>query len=532
MKLAVEGLKKNNVEYIETTRTQLKHVVENILSDKECRLSTCLAYDGRGIDGALHVAYIFTCHREGRHIIVDVPVDPATASMDSLYPLTGSPACTWCEAEARDLYGIKFRGNPWKGRLVLPDTWPKNIHPMRKDAPRGKPPVEPEKALKKKPRPGIPLGPYHPALHEPEYFELHVIGEKVVDVWYRGFFVYRGIEKLAEDRFLYHQVPFLAERICGICGFVHSTTYCMAVEAALGIEVPERAKYIRTVLLELERIHSHLLCTAAILHTVGYDTGFMHIMNAREEVMDAAEIITGNRKTYSANTPGGVRVDIDESMARTILEKAEKAVTKGVKLAREYAELDEVKTRLEETGILDRKDAWKWGALGPVARASGIDIDMRRDKPYAAYENVEFEVPVMDEGDSMARYMIRLEEALESLKILKQVLKDLPKTPLRAEGQDYKPFHVGLAASEAPRGECLHYIITGRGKRLWRWKIRSPTYNNLALLPNLLVDRPLADAPVILMSIDPCFSCTDRVILVELDKGRRRSVSLARLTRP
>jgi len=531
LRLLTGGLKERGVEYIEATRSNYRKVVEEILADKECRLSTCLAYDGRGIDGSLHVAYIFTCHRKGRHVVVDVSVDPATATLDSLYPLTGSPACTWCEAEARDLYGIRFRGNPWRGRLVLPDGWPENLHPMRKDAPRGRPKIRVEEAARR-PRPGIPLGPYHPALHEPEYFELHVIGERVVGVYYRGFFVYRGIEKLAEDRFGFMQVPFLAERICGICGYVHSTTYCMAVENALGVEPPEKAKYIRSVLLELERIHSHLLCTAAILHTVGYDTGFMHIMHAREEVMDAAELVTGNRKTYSANTPGGVRVDVDESMARAILEKAERAVSKGVKLAREYVELGEVKSRLEEVGVLSREDAWKWGALGPVARASGIDIDMRRDKPYAAYGEVEFEVPVMDEGDALARYLLRLEEVEQSLHILRQLLRSMPSTPLRSEVTDYEPLRVGLAASEAPRGECLHYVITGKGKKLWRWKIRSPTYNNLALVPELLIGNALADAPVILMSIDPCFSCTDRVIVVDAEKGSRRRVSLARLAAP
>ncbi|NPA05219.1 MAG: hydrogenase large subunit [Crenarchaeota archaeon] len=480
--------------------------------DSGCRLTTCLAYDYRLVDGSFHVVYVFDCPRLGRYIDIDIAV--SDSSIDSLAAVLETMQCKWCEWEIRDLYGIGFRGHPGRGRLVLPDSWPEDYHPLRKDAPSRPPRLE-RPARRRARGPGLPLGPYHPALHEPEYFELEVEGERVKGVRYRGFFVYRGIEKLAEDRFRAEQVPFLAERICGICGFVHSTTYCMAFERAVGIEVPERAKYLRSMLLEIERIHSHLLCTAVMLHAAGYDTGFMQLMAVREEVMSVAEELTGNRKTYSANTPGGVRIDPDDSLVREAVERVSRAAEKAVKLARSFLEVSEVYTRLEGVGVLGRRDAWRHGALGPVARASGIDVDVRRDHPYAAYGSLEFEVPVRDEGDCLARYLLRLDEVLESASILRQIARSIPRGPVVNRDYDYAELRVGQAASEAPRGECIHYVITGVSGRLWRWKVRAPSYNNIPLLELMLKGYLVADAPVIISSIDPCFSCTDRLIRVK-----------------
>ncbi len=479
--------------------------------DTGCRLTTCLAYDYRLVDGSFHVVYVFDCPRLGRYIDVDIALSDSSA--ESLAALIDSMQCTWCEWEARDLYGIRFRGHPGRGRLILPDSWPEDYHPLRKDAPR-RPPSPVSQAPRRLRGPGMPLGPYHPALHEPEYFELEVEGERVTGVRYRGFFVYRGIEKLAEDRFGFMQVPFLAERICGICGCVHSSSYCRAVVIALGVEPPEKARYVRTLLLELERIHSHLLCTAVMLHAAGYDTGFMQLMGLREEVMSVAELLTGNRKTYSANIPGGVRVEVDRDRARGCVERAAAAALKAVKLARSFLDVSEVYTRLSGVGVLSREDAWRHGALGPVARASGIDVDVRRDHPYAAYGEVEFEVPVMDEGDALARYLLRLEEVEQSVRILRQVASSLPEKGAWRTEPPYEELRVGQAASEAPRGECIHYVITGPHGRLWRWKVRAPSYNNIPLLSLMLKGYTVADAPVIISSIDPCFSCTDRVAVV------------------
>ncbi len=506
-------------------RHKLASIALSLHDNDVCRFTTCLAYDHRPIDSYYHVVYVFDCNRYGWYIGLEVLAPGAYPHLPSLAAVLDDPACTWCEWEIRDLYGITFDGHPGKGRLVLPDTWPEELPPpMRKDATVAR--VDPVEALERSRkavageavRPLLPVGPYHPALHEPELFELVVEGERIVEARYRGFFVYRGIEKLAEDRFKLEQVPFLAERICGICGYVHSCTYCRAVEAALGVEVPERAKYVRTLLLELERIHSHMLWMAVVLHTVGFEPGFMHLMALREAVMDAAEVLTGNRKTYGVNLPGGVRRDLDASKLQAVMEKVGDAVEKAVKLARSYLEVSEVRSRLEGVGVLTRSDARRFSALGPTARASGLEVDVRRDHPYEAYGELEFGVVVRDEGDCLARFLVRLEELVESLKIMRQAAKQIPPGELRAE-ITYGELREGFASSEAPRGEVVHYVVTGRGGRVWRWKVRAPSYNNIALLPHILEGCRLADAPVVIASIDPCFSCTDRVVVVT-DRGR------------
>ncbi len=506
--------------------SKLPLYVVKLHDSKTCRLTTCLAYDMRPIDGYYYVAYILDCPFHDTYVVLRTRVTSVTV-LDSIGSMLDSPPCIWCEWEIRDLYGLEYRNHPGRGRLVLPDCWPEGVFPLRKDSPELR--LEVSEALRRgistKRGPILPIGPYHPALHEPEMFELIVDGERVVDVKYRGFFVYRGIEKLAEDRFTYYQVPFLAERICGICGFVHSITYCRALEEALHVEVPEEAKILRTFLLELERIHSHLLLVAVVFHTIGFDTGFMHLMSLREAVMDSAELITGNRKTYSMAIPGGVRRLVNPDTLRSIASRVEGVVAKAVKLAKAYLEVNEVRTRLEGVGILSKNDAWSKAALGPTARASGVGVDVRRNHPYEAYSLIDFNVVVRDEGDCMARVVVRLEEALESARMLKQLAsqatgKGEARTPI-----PYTPLRMGMAASEAPRGEVIHFVVTGYCNRLWRWKVRAPSYNNIALLPLMLRGVRLADAPVVISSIDPCFSCTDRLVVIDAHSGRRRIVS-------
>ncbi len=490
-----------------------------------CKLTSCLAYDNRFIDGFFHIAYVFDCFSHNKYIVLDTRVPSPAPVSNSLAQKLKCSACLWCEWEIRDLYGIEFREHPGRGRLVLPDTWPENVHPMRKDAPsiRIKTPPSAPVTRRGAGKAIVPVGPYHPALHEPEYFELVVDGERVVEARYRGFFVYRGIEKLAEERFTYDQVPFLAERICGICGFTHSCCYCQAVEKALGINVPERALYIRTLLLELERVHSHLLWMAIMFHTIGYEPGFMHLMFLREKVMDVAEKLTGNRKTYGMNLPGGVRRDIDPGKAQALLGGLEKQVKKALKLARSYLEVSEARSRIEEVGVLSRYDAKKHSALGPVARASGLGVDVRKDHPYAAYGlGVDVDVKVRDEGDVLARFLVRIDETEESMRIMREVLERMPGGEIITRDYEYKPMRRGLSATEAPRGEDIHFVITGLSSRLFRWKVRAPSYNNISILPIMLEGYTLADAPVIIASIDPCFSCTDRVIVVDRASGKKR----------
>ena len=350
-------------------------------------------------------------------------------------------------------------------------------------------------------------------MHEPEYFELYVEGEKVVDVKYRGFHVHRGIEKLGESRTTYQQVNFLAERICGICGFVHSICYAQAVEKAAGIDPPERAKYIRSIVLEIERLHSHLLWVGVAAHVLGYDTGFMHAWRIREQIMYMAELLTGSRKTYGINLIGGVRKDIDESKKKKVLETLDIVEKSFKKLVETITGVPELMRRLRGTGVLPKEDARKLSVVGPTARGSGLDRDIRRDLPYAAYDRVEFDVPVYDDGDNLSRFLVRVDEVFESIKILRQLLKDLPPGKIMLEEFEIPEQRIGVSLVEAPRGEDVHFVITGRGKP-YRWRVRAPTYKNIPALKVMLRGDSLADAPLTIASIDPCFSCTDRIYVV------------------
>jgi len=514
-------------------KDNLYNVVEKLLKIKDVYLRTMVSSDERTINGFFKLYYIFGIDTLSKSVIVEVPLTENDLIVPTLVNLV--KAVDWYEREAHDLMGIKFAGRN-QYRFVLPDDWPTDVYPLRKDyaiqdlmklyTPKV---IERAKEVEAEAVTIIPIGPYHPALHEPEYFELYVRGEKIVDVRYVGFMVHRGIEKLGESM-KYNQVPFLAERICGICGFVHSTSYCQAVEQALQIDVPERAQYIRSIVLELERLHSHLLWLGVAFHLLGYDTGFMHSWRIREQVMILAELLTGSRKTYGINIVGGVRRDIDEDKIRKSLEVL-KNVEKEFKTFIDIAvSVPQVKARLKGTGILPKSEAHALSLVGPTVRGSGIPRDIRKDYPYAAYRYIHFDVAVQDECDNMARALVRIDEIFESIDILRQLLDKLPKGAIAVESWDPEPHRIGIGSVEAPRGEVIHMVITGIYSP-YRWRVRAPTYQNLPAVPIMLREIELADAPITIASIDPCFSCTDRALIINIKTGKIEGVPLYVLSR-
>ncbi len=531
-------------------KRELRGVIASLLMiyGDSLRYSTCVGSDFRPVDGSFRVMHVLALDGLKTYLILEVEARGYEPKVPSVTPLM--PAANWAEREAKDLVGIGFEGHPEPFRLVLPDDRPSGVFPLRKDYPYNKKlqPLPPESLLSggrprffstsaavPEERRGecalIPVGPYHPALHEPEYYELYVEGERIVDARYRGFFVHRGMEKLAEGRMTINQVPFLAERICGICGYTHACAYCQAVEAAARIEVPERALYIRSILLEIERLHSHLLWFGVAFHLLGFDTGFMVAWRIREEVMRVAEALTGNRKTYGMNLVGGVRRDINVGKMPLVLRMLEKVEKEFRSFCESVLRLPELVERVKEVGILTREDAWKLGAVGPHARASGLSMDVRVDHPYAAYRFVDLNVPVRDSCDVLARILVRYEEIFESVRLIREFLQRMPEGELMAEYGDLPPLRVGVGVTEAPRGEDMHVVVTGRGNKLYRWRPRAPSYVNLATVPAMLRGERLANAPIIIASIDPCFSCTDHVVVVDVRTGARRAVNLMEVIR-
>ncbi|MBO5555608.1 MAG: nickel-dependent hydrogenase large subunit [Oscillospiraceae bacterium] len=356
----------------------------------------------------------------------------------------------------------------------------------------------------------VPIGPYHPALEEPIHAKLYTEGEVIKDAEVFVGYNHRGIEKLATERNAI-QTLVLVERVCGICSHSHALTYAMAVEAINGTEVPKRGEYIRVITAELERLHSHFLWLGIACHIIGHDSMFMHIWDERELVMDLLEKMTGNRVNYAMVTIGGARRDISDDLRREILAACD-ALKGPLDRITEIALTDKtIAMRTKGVGVLTREDALRLGAIGPHARASGVDVDVRRDAPYCSYGDFEFDVPVVESGDVFARVVVRALECYESIKIIRQALENLPEGPINL-GNKLPKIKEGQAVArhEAPRGQLSHMVVGNGSLYNHRVSIHVPSYKNTPTVPFMLRNNTVADAGLIIASIDPCFSCLDR----------------------
>ena len=369
----------------------------------------------------------------------------------------------------------------------------------------------------------IPIGPQHPALKEPESFSVTLSGERIMKFSARLGYNHRGIEKACEER-TYIQDVYLTERICGICSHSHSTCFVQAVEEIAGAEVPKRALYIRTLVGELERIHSHLLWLGVAGHEVGFDTLLMYTWRDREVVMDILAMLTGNRVNYGINTIGGVRRNVTAEQSKDIL----KAMDTLEERTKYYIQVATQETtliqRLSGVGVLSNKDALRLGAVGPTGRASGIDRDVRRDDPYAAYADVKFKVITDNHNDVYGRTIVRVKELLESYNIIRQIIKDMPEGPIVVKVPRKIPAGETVSRYEAPRGEDMHYVKSNGTEKPERVKVRAPTLANIQTVAKMLEDRQLADLPIVIAAIDPCFSCTDRLTGIKYIGRRKKSV--------
>ncbi len=514
--------------YVFVEPAAIKPLCRYLFRDLDARYVVSIGADDRPFSGTFLVAHTFAFDRENLLASVIAHLPAERPKLDSISDVV--PAANWAEREIRDLVGIEPVGHPYPKRLVLPDGWPDGVHPLRKDfawnqVPEG---FDDEREFEfDEPPEGctvVPFGPFHPTLDEPAHFRLYLDGEVVRGCEYRGFMVHRGIEKLAESVLTYNDIPMMAERICGICGCVHNVAYAQAVENAIALCPPPRAEYLRTIMLELERLHSHLLWVGLACHIVGFDTLFMQSFRIREPVMWIAEKITGNRKTYALCLIGGVRHDLTPELKaelRAVLDRLEAEWTPVVAAVLKDKNIQK---RTRGVGVADPTACKNSGLVGPVARAAGVDIDCRRDHPYAAYDRVDFNVITADGGDVWSRVVVRAREVFESIRIIRQCLEKMEPGPLQAEIQDELPAaRMGMSSIEAPRGESHHFVITGENNRPRRWRVRAPTYQNLQGIPAMIKDQQLADMTITLGSIDPCFSCTDRLETIDL---RTRAVKV------
>jgi len=375
----------------------------------------------------------------------------------------------------------------------------------------------------------IPIGPFHPLQDEPANFLLTVEGEKVINIEANLGYIHKGHELLGQSK-TYDQIFIQTERICGICSISHTVCFAHAVEDLLGIQVPKRAAYIRTILGELERCHSHLLWVGLAGHFLGYNTVFMWAWKYREPVLDILEALTGNRRTASIMKVGGVRRDLNEDHFPWVLEVMSTIRGQTEMLLNAVNDDPVIHSRTKNVGVLTYEAATDWCVVGPTARASGVDTDIRRDEPYGAYEEVDWKVIVLKDGDVFAKAAVRLLEILESVKIVEQCVKQFPKGPIVTEVK-HIPVGEGIGRYEAPRGEDIHYVRSNGTNMPERWKVRAPSYVNIPSFHASCIGGSISDVTITLASCDPCYSCTERMAAVVSPDSRKILYSGADLVR-
>jgi Ni,Fe-hydrogenase III large subunit/Ni,Fe-hydrogenase III component G len=510
--------------YVYVDPQALKAVCRYVFRDLDARYIISIGADDRSFSGDFLVFHDFAFDKDKILLSIITHAAADNPKVDSISDII--PGANWAEREIKDMFGVEPVGHPYPKRLVLPDGWPDNLHPLRKDMDWNHVPKEYDENREFKfseTPPGctvVPFGPFHPTLDEPSHFRLYVEGEVVRGCEYRGFMVHRGIEKLSETVLSYNDIPMMAERICGICGCVHSVAYVQAVEYAAAIRAPARAEYIRTIMLEIERLHSHLLWVGLACHLVGFDTLFMQSWRIREPVMWMAEKITGNRKTYGLCQVGGVRWDITAEIRTELRALLDKLEGEWIPVVAAVVKDNNIQKRTRDVGVADKQYCKEMGLVGPVARAAGVDIDCRRDHPYAAYDRVDFDVITHDTSDVWGRVVVRAKEVFESIRIVRQCLDKMEPGPLQLEIAEELPVgRIGVSSIEAPRGESHHFVITGENNKPRRWRVRAPTYQNLQGVPGMIKDQMIADMTISLGSIDPCFSCTDRLETIDIKSG-------------
>jgi ech hydrogenase subunit E len=356
----------------------------------------------------------------------------------------------------------------------------------------------------------IPIGPLHVALEEPMYFKVQVEGETVTGLDMFSGHVHRGIEYLTSKRNIYQNLVLL-EHVCSLCSNSHPETYSMALESIAGIEVPRRALYLRMIADEIKRAASNMFNTAIMAHIIGFDSLFMHVMQAREIMQDVKETIFGNRMNIAANIIGGVRYNLDGSSASFLLSQLDMLEpilrTEIIPL---YQTNRTVLSRTKGIGVITREDCLDYGLMGPTARGAGLRCDTRKVAPYAAYDEIDFEMQTLPDGDVWARANVRLREALASIGIIRQCVRQLPPGPVSIGPLPNIPAGEAIAKTEAPRGELVYYVTTDGTDIPARVRCRVPSYMNWDVLKVMMRGAHVSDIPLIVNSIDPCVSCTER----------------------
>jgi Ni,Fe-hydrogenase III large subunit/Ni,Fe-hydrogenase III component G len=498
--------------YLLVGDADVRALVEYLRTEFEARLVMVFAEDRRSADGVFFNYYVLERKGDPRYLMVRAPVradHPAFPSLSAKLP-----AVNWQEREIQDWFGLKAVGHPNPRRVALHDNWP-DVHPLRKDFPLETvlPPFEGERHIYR-PALGegvfqVPVGPVHAGTIEPGHFNFAVAGEPILYLQLRMFYTHKGTEKLFE-KLTIPKAVFLAESISGDSSFSHGTAFCQAVERAAQMEVPLRALVVRTILLELERICNHVADIGAMATDVGFVVANAHASRLKEMLVGLNEKLTGNRLLRGMVCVGGVRRGWEAGQLVSLRAEIDAFASEFQDLVALIDSSESTRDRLEQTGLLRPEKAKDLGIVGVAGRASGVDLDVRRDHPYAAYGRYSFHVPVYQVGDVNHRMQVRVDEVKESLGIIRSAAEESLHGEFRAQIPPIPADRCALSAVEGWRGEIIHWIRTGPNNHLERCKIKDPSLSNWPALVEAVQGNIIADFPVINKSFNLSYSGTDR----------------------
>jgi Ni,Fe-hydrogenase III large subunit len=477
------------------------------------RLSSLFASDERRSSRFL-LHQVWSLQELASFLRIVTPLDPGKLSYPSI--AAKYPAANWLEREVMDFFGLRPEGHPNPSRVALHDDWPEGVHALRKDFPseRTVPRVQgdfhPFRPVTGEGVFQVPVGPVHAGIIEPGHFRFGVAGEPVLYLQLRLFYVHKGIEKRFEAIPWRHGL-YLAESISGDTAVGHALAYAHAIERLAVLNVPPRARSLRVLLLELERIYNHVADIGALATDVAFVVPASRAQALREGLVRLQDQLFGTRLLRGTLALGGVKRDLSTeglSALRAHLRAFEKEFDDLITLLIDAGTFTD---RVDGTGILTHQAAVDLGIVGVAARASGVDADLRRDHPHDAYEGLKFEVPVEDGGDVRARLMVRAREVEQSLQILHQVLDDMPETPIAARLPEELPkSSSALGWAEGFRGPILHWVATDEEGKLSRVKVTDPSTLNWPGLAQAVPGNIIPDFPVINKSFNLSYSGNDR----------------------
>ena len=475
-------------------------------------LSLLWAVDHRPHQARYELFYLFTLTDPHEWLLLSTELRDDDRLFHSITPHI--LAAQWYEREIRDMFGLIPTGHPDLRRLVRHEHWPKGTHPLKNDfgwdtvlkRARG------EYAFRHIEGEGVfevPVGPIHAGIIEPGHFRFSVAGEPIMQLEVRHFWKHRGLEKLFEQQRAMAAVP-LAERVSGDTTIGHSLAYCQAVEGLFEIEVPIRARYLRTLFLELERLHNHLGDVGAICNDTAYAVAYAHCGRLKERLMQLNDRLTGSRFLRGVNRVGGVASDLTAEQMSGLVEELNDVERDFSEIERILSANASLTDRLETTGVLSERIAWDHGVMGIVGRASGIDRDLRRDRPFAAYNQLRVKISLYRYGDVRARMRVRLDEIHESIRLVRDIRAQMPNGPIMAEPtRTPQCGEWALSAVEGWRGEILYMVMAGQDGHLHRCKVRDPSFVNWPAIQWAVIGNIIPDFPLINKSFNLSYAGND-----------------------